>query len=158
VVRACSETEHRSRTSTVIRRTAVYAGVTADAGGAESLAQQRWAPVFDRHRVDLLVAFGSAVDPARSADAEDLDVAVVLRPGADRLAVTTGLMELVEYDRVDVMDLRRASQTGRVEALVRGVPLYEREDGDFAREQMAAVGVYLDTEWLRRWNLELLAE
>ncbi|MFI6096330.1 purple acid phosphatase family protein [Lentzea sp. NPDC051213] len=28
---------------------------TADAGGAESVAQQKWAPVFDKHKVDLVL-------------------------------------------------------------------------------------------------------
>jgi hypothetical protein len=38
-----------------------------------------------------------------------------------------------------------------------GDPLYEYRPGEFARQQMRASGQRLDTEWMRRLDLELMA-
>jgi hypothetical protein len=43
-------------------------------------------------------------------------------------------------------------------ALVGAVALYEAEAGDYARARMAAMLERMDTEWLRRLDLELMAE
>jgi hypothetical protein len=37
-------------------------------------------------------------------------------------------------------------------------PLYEYRPGEFARQQMKASGQRLGTEWMRRWDLVLMAE
>jgi predicted nucleotidyltransferase len=110
--------------------------------------------------IDLLVVFGSAADPERAAAARDLDVAVLLGEGGeagDVLTVITALMDLTGCADVDVLDLRRAGPVVSEEALVGTLPLYERTPGLLAQLRDRAVMRRMDTDWLRRLDLELMA-
>lgn len=109
--------------------------------------------------VRLLVAFGSAADPERAGSARDLDLAVSWTPAAarDLFGLIADLMELLHLSEIDVMELDRAGVVAREQALVHGFPLVEAEPGLFARMQMAAMTQRMDTAWLRRLDLELLA-
>lgn len=111
----------------------------------------------DNHGLALVVMFGSA--SRGQPGARDLDVAVGsrARSGLDTLAVICALMDLVDHDRVDLLDLDRAGPVARQHALVPGDPLYEHQPGEFARQQMKASGQRLSTEWMRRLDLELMA-
>ncbi|MGH3770602.1 MAG: nucleotidyltransferase family protein [Pseudonocardiaceae bacterium] len=111
----------------------------------------------DHHGLSLVVLFGSA--SRDQPDARDLDVAVGsrARTGLDAVAVICALMDLVDHDRVDLLDLDRAGPVARQHALVPGDPLYEYRPGEFARQQMRASGQRLGTEWMRRLDLELMA-
>jgi predicted nucleotidyltransferase len=107
------------------------------------------------HGIRLLVAFGSAVQPDAS-EPRDLDVAVLLQPGADLVAVVTALVALLSCDEVDVMDLAAADLVARGAALA-GEPLFEDEPGLYARRQMATLPLLVETAWIRRLQLEQLA-
>lgn len=113
------------------------------------------------HGVRLLVAFGSAADPARAHAAADLDLAVAFQPGTepDLLRLLGDLADLVgrEGFDIDVMDLDRADAVARQRALVGTVPLFESEPGAFARARLAAMLRYMDTRWLRQLDLQALA-
>lgn len=113
-----------------------------------------------RHNIRLLGAFGSATDPDWP-EPRDLDLAVEFEPGADGdiIALMNDLMTLARFDRVDLLDLgrARAKPVARTSALVGGVPLYESESGAYARAQIHAIMQRMDTAWLRRLELELLA-
>ncbi|MDQ2788310.1 MAG: nucleotidyltransferase domain-containing protein [Actinomycetota bacterium] len=111
----------------------------------------------DLHALSLVVMFGSA--SRGQPDARDLDIAVGARArtGPDVLAVICALMDLVDSDRVDLLDLDRAGPVARQHALVPGEPLYEYRPGEFARQQMRATGQRLGTEWMRRLDLALMA-
>jgi predicted nucleotidyltransferase len=114
------------------------------------------ADVCGRFGVDLLVAFGSAVRP--ETDPHDLDLAVRFRAAdPDVLGFLDALTMLSGSSEIDLMDLGRAGPVARERALVGGVPLYQGQPGAFARAQMAAVTQRMDTEWLRRMELELMA-
>ncbi len=108
----------------------------------------------------LLVAFGSSVRPD-ALPARDLDVAVAFcrRKGAapDLVGVVNALIDLVDFEGVDVLDLDRAGVVARDQALTATLPLYEEVRGDFAREQMRASLERMDTAWLRRLDLALMA-
>lgn len=80
------------------------------------------------------------------------------RTGLDVVAVISALMDLVDSDRVDLLDLDRAGPVARQHALVPGDPLYEYRPGEFARQQMRASGQRLSTEWMRRLDLALMAD
>lgn len=114
----------------------------------------------ERHDVAVLTLFGSA---ARGEDApQDLDLGVLyLRRPASLLDVgglLADLVGLLGVEAVDVMDVERASVTGRARALGHGaIPLYEDAPGRFAREQMAALDLEMDTAPLREEQLRLLA-
>jgi hypothetical protein len=110
--------------------------------------------------VVLLVAFGSAIDPDRAATARDLDVAVLLDPDgqSDLLAVVNALVDLLHCDRVDVLDLARAGVVAQEQALVGTLPLFEQVPGTLAAVRDRAIVRRMDTDWLRRLDLELMAE
>jgi predicted nucleotidyltransferase len=110
-----------------------------------------------RHRIRVLTVFGSAArdDPA----ARDLDVGVLLEPKTkiDYLPLIRDLELLTEAD-VDVVHLNGAGPVLRERALVGSVVLDESEPGAWASASTAAVLERMDTEWLRRLDLELLAD
>lgn len=105
--------------------------------------------------VRVLTVFGSALDDPVTAG--DLDVAVSLEDGADVLGVADALTGLVGSDLVDVLVLEGASPTARRNALSGVLALHESEEGLFARTQVAAVGEFLDTAWMRRDALVRMA-
>lgn len=122
----------------------------ADAGGLDDFCE--------RHGLDLMVAFGSATDPRRLRPPEDLDLAVRFTDGGDIVGLVNDLMDLLRIDAIDVLDLRRAGIVARAAAFKPpNLPLYERSAGMYADAQMAAISMELDTNWLRRMDLELMA-
>jgi predicted nucleotidyltransferase len=123
----------------------------------DAAADGRLDALCERRGVRVMGAFGSAVDP-HVHDPHDLDIALAFEPGSarDLLAVWDDLRRLCGFDDLDLLDLDHARPVARANGLV-GLPLYERRKGEYAREQMAAVLERMDTEWLRRIELELLA-
>lgn len=115
--------------------------------------------ICERRRVALLGLFGSAARGVRGADTapEDLDVAVSFAGEPDELGLLDDLVRLTHFDRVDLAVIDGANPVLRAEALV-GVALYESAPGAYATAQMAALAERRDTEWLRRLDLEALAE
>jgi predicted nucleotidyltransferase len=113
----------------------------------------------ERHGIELLGVFGSAVRRLHDPDApppRDLDLAVRLGAESDLLALIADLVDLAGYDGVDVAVLNGAESVLRSEALS-GIGLYERETGAWATAQMAALAERRDTAHLRRLDLEALA-
>jgi predicted nucleotidyltransferase len=111
---------------------------------------QRW-------HVDLLTVFGSA--GRGESDPRDLDIGVLTERGADfgLFEFVTDVIELVGLEQVDVAHLNAAGPLLRERALIGSIILHESEPGMWARASTAAVMERLDTEWLRRLSLELLA-
>jgi hypothetical protein len=107
--------------------------------------------------VELLVAFGSAVNPAWPVPPRDLDLAVLMTAPANVLTVINDLMDHLRLDQIDLMDLSRAGEVARAEALGRGELLYEATPGTFAERQVFAVAQTIDTEWLRAIQLRAMA-
>jgi predicted nucleotidyltransferase len=112
--------------------------------------------VCQRFGVVLLVAFGSTVHG--SAEPRDLDLAMSYETGSpDLLGFLDEVSTLAGTSQIDLMDLRRAGPVAREKALVGGEPLVEQTPGSFSRTQLAAIMERLDTDWLRRMELDLLA-
>jgi Polymerase beta, Nucleotidyltransferase len=107
--------------------------------------------------VELLVAFGSAVNLDWPVPPRDLDLAVLMVPPADVLTVINELIDHLRLDEIDLMDLARAGDVARAQALGRGELLYEATPGTFAERQMFALAQTADTAWLRRIELEMMA-
>lgn len=105
--------------------------------------------------IDLLVLFGSV--RFDSAAAHDVDVAFQFRHGVagDELGVVNALQSRYG-DGLDVMALDRAGVVARFEALAKGEPLVELDEGSFATRQMAAMGEFYDNQHLRDLALEVL--
>lgn len=105
------------------------------------------------HRIEIVTLFGRAADVPESA--HDLDVAIRFRDGeGDVVAAWGDLHELIGPVELDLLDLGAASIVARSRALL-GIPLYEAEPGAYASLRDAALLIELDTEWLRRLDLEL---
>ncbi|MBA3278923.1 MAG: nucleotidyltransferase domain-containing protein [Geodermatophilaceae bacterium] len=112
--------------------------------------------VCTRLGIRVLTVFGSAVRGATSP--RDLDIAVLYQPGGtpDDLRTLEQLSDLAGTDQIDLLVLDRATPTARRNAVVPALPLFESEPGAFASFQMAAIGEYLETDWLRALDLDLL--
>ncbi len=110
-----------------------------------------------RSHVNLLTVFGSA--GRGEADPRDLDIGILTEHGADfdLFRFITDVIDLVGLEQVDVAHLNAAGPLLRERALVGSTILYEGEPGTWARASTAAVMERMDTEWLRRLSLELLA-
>lgn len=135
----------------------------APAGPAAGLARLRDQAVdgrldglCERHGIAVLTVFGSTVRGETAA--RDLDVAVLHRPGhrVDYLALIGDLQRVAGTD-VDLAVLDRAGPVLRERALVGVEPLYEYRAGEWARAATAAVLERMDTAWMRRLDLDLLA-
>lgn len=107
--------------------------------------------------VDALVVFGSAADESRRHRAGDLDVAVLLGRDGDLLSVVNALVDLTRFGEVDVLDLGRAGPVATEQALVGTLTLYERVPGTLAGLRDRATMLRMDTDWLRRLDLDLMA-
>jgi predicted nucleotidyltransferase len=109
-----------------------------------------------RHRVRILTVFGSAARD--EPNARDLDIGVMFEPDTkpDYYAIIGDLMRMTDAN-VDFVHLNRGGPVIRERALVGSVPLYESQPGALAAAQIAAVGERMDTDWMRRLDLELMA-
>jgi predicted nucleotidyltransferase len=114
-------------------------------------------PLCARHGIRVLTVFGSAAraEPA----ARDLDIAVITEPSSDLdvLGLVDDLVALTGVDSVDLAHLNRAGPLLRERALVGCVPLFESVGGAYASAQIAAIGERIETDMLRRLDLDLLA-
>jgi predicted nucleotidyltransferase len=110
-----------------------------------------------KHHVRILTVFGSTA--RGEPNPRDLDIGIMTEPGTDFDVFTAvyELMVLTRVDDVDVAHLNRGGPVIRERALVGSVPLYESEPYALARAQVAAVLERMDTDWLRRLDLELMA-
>jgi|AntDryMetagUQ889_1029465.scaffolds.fasta_scaffold46587_1 predicted nucleotidyltransferase len=110
-----------------------------------------------RRHVNLLTVFGSA--GRGEPEPRDLDIGVLTEHGADfdLFGFVADVIELAGLEQVDVAHLNAAGPLLRERALVGSIILHENEPGTWARASTAAVMERLDTEWLRRLSLELLA-
>lgn len=121
----------------------------ADSGELRTLCQQR--------HVSLLTVFGSA--GRGEPDPRDLDIAVLTEHGADfdLFGFITDMIDMVGLERLDVVHLNAAGPLLRERALIGSIILHENEPGIWARASTTAVMERMDTDWLRRLSLELLA-
>lgn len=110
-----------------------------------------------RRHVNLLTVFGSA--GRGEPDPQDLDIGAQTEHGTDfdLFGFVTDVIDLVGFEQVDVVHLNAAGPLLRERALVGSIILHESEPGTWAHASTAAVMERLDTDWLRRLSLELLA-
>ncbi len=95
----------------------------------------------------LIVLFGSAArGESRPAD---LDIAILSDGPLDALAATNTLIRTLGVQQVDVADLYRADPLLLALVARDGIPLYEREAGEFGRFASLAARRYADTRKFR---------
>jgi uncharacterized protein len=99
--------------------------------------------------LELVVLFGSTVKGQRRPRS-DVDLAVRCTGAADLDALYLALAPRLGTDRLDLVDLRRASPLLMMEVARSGRLLYERRRGSFRQFQSLASRRYCDTAKLRR--------
>jgi predicted nucleotidyltransferase len=110
-----------------------------------------------RHAVRVLTVFGSAGRGEQAA--RDLDIGILTEHGSpfDVLAAIADLVVLSGTEAVDVAHLNRGGPVIRERALVGSLALYESAPGALADAQVIAIAQRIETDPMRRLNLELLA-
>jgi hypothetical protein len=115
--------------------------------------------IAERQGVRVLGVFGSAFRRWHDLEApapRDLDVSVTFVGPPRLVELLDDLVRLTQFDAIDLMLLDDADPVARAEGYV-GLGLYERDPGEWATGQMAALAERRDTEPLRRLDLEALS-
>jgi predicted nucleotidyltransferase len=110
-----------------------------DVGNLKALLE----PLYEPYRLRLIVVFGSTVTELRGPES-DLDLAFLADAPLDLVAATTDVIRVLHTDRVDVVDLRRASPLLAMEVARHGRLIYERESGmhmEFISLASAAISI-----------------
>jgi len=105
----------------------------------------------------LLVLFGSRARGEVSARS-DWDFGFLPDGSLDRLPIMAALAEAVGSDRVDLVDLSRASGLLRYRAAREGVLVYEAQPGIFDRFRFEAARFWYDAEPVLRPGYDALLE
>jgi predicted nucleotidyltransferase len=105
-------------------------------------------PLCRQYGLRLVILFGSSVTGRRGPES-DLDLALLGDAPLDLVAVTTDVIRLLQTDRVDVVDLRRASPLLTMEVARHGRLVYERTPGMHIEFISLAARRYIDTKKLR---------
>ena len=100
-------------------------------------------------RLELVVLFGSMAK-GRQGPRSDVDVAVRCTGDADLDRLYVALAPRLRSDRLDLVDVRRASPLLMMEIARSGRVLYEKHPGAFREFQSLASRRYCDTAKLRR--------
>lgn len=112
-------------------------------------------PFFQQHDTQLVILFGSTVT-GRLHHESDLDLGILSDKPLDTVAVTNELIRLLHLNRIDVVDLRRASPLLAREIVRQGVVLHERDPGGYAQFVSLAVRRYVDTRKLREAQQQVI--
>ena len=121
----------------------------ADSGGLDDLAQ--------RHGVRVMTVFGSTA--RGEPDARDLDIGVLFEAGGPRRSLVDDgqlihELEMLTGTVIDVAVVDKAGPLFRDRALARAVPVWESEAGAWLEAAVDAEVTRMDTDWLRRLDLE----
>jgi hypothetical protein len=115
-------------------------------------ALQRLGPVFEREGVLLAYLFGSL---GSEQPAQDVDLAL-LTGDTPAFRLRQAITSHLGTERVDLVDLQRASPVLRFEIVRTGRALYVVDMETQERFEMATVRLYRDTATLRRQQGEYL--
>ena len=141
---------HRERyesSDTPQRRSVLYALVMGHMVESARAAAQRAAELHPD--VALFVLFGSRAREDARPDS-DWDVAFAATSAVNALALRLTFVDLLGTDRVDLVDVKRASALLRYRVARDGVLLFEREPGRFAGFWMESVQFWCDVAPLVR--------
>ena len=108
----------------------------------------RLAPLCSDNDLQLVFLFGS-VASGRANRQSDIDLAFLFDESVDLLELTNRVITLLQTDRVDVIDLRRASPLLTFVGAKEGILLFERTPGLFHSFSSLAFRRYMDTKKMR---------
>ena len=115
-------------------------------------ALEQLIPLFEREKVQLAYLFGSL---SRNQEGNDVELALLVQ-GTPAFRLREAVVECLGTERVDLVDLRRASPVLRFEILRTGRPLYAADEEMQERFELATLHLYRDTRPLRRRQREYL--
>jgi predicted nucleotidyltransferase len=110
--------------------------------------KQRLAPLFQEPGLQIVLLFGSRVS-GRIHSGSDIDLGVLFDSPVDLVRMTNRVTGLLRTDRVDMVDLRRASPLLAFSAARQSHLLYERSAGLFNQFYSLSFRRYIDTKKLR---------
>jgi predicted nucleotidyltransferase len=111
--------------------------------------------LLEREGVQLAYLFGSL---GQGQPGHDVDLAILTHQGEPAFRLRPKITECLGTERVDLVDLRRASPVLRFEILRTGQLLYAADQALTERFELATLQVYRDTAWLRRQQRAYLRE
>jgi len=118
-------------------------------------------PLFEKEGVLLAYLFGSLAEKneklSRSRPPGDVDLAILTKEGP-AYGLLEAIADILGTDRLDLVDLRRASPVLRFEILRSGSPIYISDEDLRERYEMETIHLYRDTEPMRRRQREALKE
>jgi len=106
------------------------------------------APLFNEEGLRLVLLFGS-VASGREYQDSDIDLGFLFDKPIDILGLTNRVIQLLRTDRVDVIDLSRASPLLKFSAIRQGKVLFEQAPGLFNTFQSLTFRIYVDTKKMR---------
>jgi predicted nucleotidyltransferase len=119
---------------------------------------QQLPPLLEKHGVLLAYLFGSLCRHVATGDtANDVDLAV-WSPDMPAYRLREPIADCLGTERLDLVDLQRASPVLRFEILRAGQPFYVADEDFQQRYELQTVRVYQDTAYLRRRQREILKE
>lgn len=114
-------------------------------------------PLIKKYDINLLLTFGSYQTERFTKDS-DIDLAYLTRRNygcEEELQLLQDFILLYRRDRIDLVNLGKASPLLMFETATHGKVLYE-ENGSFLRFKLKASARYADTEHLRRMRQSYL--
>lgn len=111
--------------------------------------------LLEARSVQLAYVFGSMAD--EGAEAGDVDLAI-LTGGEPAYTLRADVEEALGTQRLDLVDLRRASPRLRFHVVRDGRLIYARDDETLNRFELGTLHLYRDTAPLRRRHREILRE
>ncbi|HAM52789.1 MAG TPA: hypothetical protein DCP92_19615 [Nitrospiraceae bacterium] len=110
--------------------------------------RERLKPLFGDQELKLIILFGSTASGTMHKKS-DIDLALLFDGPVDSLILTNKINRILRTDKVDVVDLRRASPLLRFCAARQGKAIYERAPGLFSEFCSLSFRMYVDTKKLR---------
>ena len=111
-------------------------------------------PLLEREKVQLAYLFGSL---SRGEPGHDVDLAI-LTQGEPAYRLRVAITDCLGTERVDLVDLRRASPVLRFEIIRTGQLLYQADETACEDFELSTLRLYKDTAWLRRHQDTYLRE
>ena len=110
--------------------------------------KDRLTPLFNEEGLRLVLLFGS-VASGKEYQESDIDLGFLFDRPIDILGLTNRAIQLLRTDRVDVIDLSRASPLLKYSAVRQGKVLFEQTPSLFNIFQSLTIRIYVDTKKLR---------
>lgn len=116
---------------------------------------ERLTAIFSTEDVQLTYLFGSL---AQNEDANDVDLALLMTAEKRPYQLHTLIANTLEIERVDIVDLRRASPVLAYEIITTGRCIYAVNETIQLEFECHILRQYKDTAWLRQKQELLLKE